>query len=237
MSYISVDAITINSIDAQDRDRYVLLFTDKFGKLNVKFKSVRSANSRRVGLTQDFTLERILLYKKGTSYIATEATLIKDFPIAKTSSSKIFVLLYIKELMMLFVPFEQEDIGLFNFLIEILSLLNQSEEALDNAILLTFLFKFFEKIGYPIAFNGNYDKMTYFSLSTAGFNDKEGIPIKKEVVEEAYFLAHMKNYENIAPIKHYDELIELLNYYVKEKFEVKDEFDRFLASLRELYAR
>jgi len=64
MSYISVDAITINSIDAQDRDRYVLLFTDKFGKLNVKFKSVRSANSRRVGLTQDFTLERILLYKK-----------------------------------------------------------------------------------------------------------------------------------------------------------------------------
>jgi len=47
----------------------------------------------------------------------------------------------------------------------------------------------------------------------------------------------MKNYENIAPIKHYDELIELLNYYIKEKFEVKDEFDRFLASLRELYAR
>jgi len=40
--------------------------------------------------------------------------------------------------MMLLVPFEQEDIGLFNFLIEILSLLNQSEEVLDNAILFNF---------------------------------------------------------------------------------------------------
>jgi len=30
--------------------------------------------------------------------------------------------------MMLLVPFEQEDIGLFNFIVEILSLLDQSEE-------------------------------------------------------------------------------------------------------------
>ncbi|MEF3245528.1 MAG: DNA repair protein RecO [Caldisericaceae bacterium] len=226
MSYIRVSGITINSIDSKDFDKYVVLLTDKFGKITAKFKSVRKTTSKRIGLTEEFALEDLLLYKKGNYYIVTEAVLKKDYANSKANFSKVIILLYMKKLILDAFPYEQEDVNLYNFVIDFLEDLEESNEALNYEYLAFFILKFLKFMGFSIDLKGNIDDIKFFSIDNDGFNTISGIPVRREVIDEFLTLSTLKDTEEIKKCYHIKEILDLVLEYARVKLEL-NEFDSF----------
>lgn len=235
MGYISVSGLTIASFDTKDADRYVLMLTDKLGKINIKFKSVRTSTSKRSGYTDPFVFEKLQLYKKGKTYIATEVEMLKNFEKAKYNLSKIWVLLYIKELISLLLPYEEENVQILNLTLETLDFLDSTENEYDELTLLYFIFHLLKFIGTPIKFLLGTNNSIFFSIENDGFNLQSGFPVKKEVYSEAFLISNM-NHPTPFKITQGKQILDLLNYYIVNKFEL-EEYQKFLESIKNVNVR
>jgi len=233
MSYFKVSGITIDSFESRDFDKYVVIFTDKLGKINVKFKSVRKLTSRRIGLTQEFTIEKLLLYKKGNTFIATEVSLVKDFPNIKGSFQKMFVLLFMKKLLTTVIPMEQEDMQLYSFLEEFLEGFEVANESLSIEFLIYFLIKFLKLAGFPITFEGNINELDFSKSNEGKLVKISGIPVEYEVFEDFYFLNKIDVTSDIRAVRNKSKMLDILNMHIKEKFELED-YDKFVESIEKI---
>lgn len=234
MGYLSILGLTINSVSTRENDKYLLYLTDKFGKISVKFRSVRSITSKRIGYTEEFVLEKVLLYKKGNTFVATEVSFVKDFPLLKSNFSKMLVLLYIKELLILFLPFEEEEPQMFKFLLNTLDFLDANSEELSQSVLLYFMLRFLKFIGYPINIPTNLKDRIFFSSEENGFNSVGGFPINQEVYKEALLINNLSDINEIRkPFNYVKDILDLVNYYIINKFESK-EYEKFLESIKKI---
>ncbi len=212
MGYVKLLAITLGEYETIDKSKNIILLTDKRGKIKVKFKSAKSNSSKRSGYTYDFVLEKILVYKKNERYIATEVELIDAFENAKSTLEKIRCLLYMKELIIIFLGDEQSEEEIFDLLRVSLDLVNKGANELS--ILLYFIFNFYKFIGLPITPPPRKYEQIFFSPEKGGFNEIKGFPVKKEVakqIEKFYSLniMELQNYDNL----YFDEIMKLVNMY------------------------
>lgn len=212
MGYVKLLAITLGEYETLDKSKNIISLTDKLGKINIKFKSAKSNSSKRSGYTYDFVLEKILLYKKNERYIATEVELIDAFENAKSTLDKIRCLLYMKELIIIFLGEEQSEEEIFNLLRVSLDLLNKGANEMN--VLLYFIFNFYKFIGLPITPPQTESEQIFFSPEKGGFNETKGLPVKKEVanqIEKFYSLniIELQNYDNL----YFNEIMKLLNIY------------------------
>ncbi|BAL80963.1 DNA repair protein RecO [Caldisericum exile] len=235
MGYININGLTITSFDTKETDRYVVMLTDKLGKINVKFKSVRTSTSKRSGYTDSFVYEKVQLYKKGNTYIATEIEMLDDFRDAKNDLSKMVVLLYIKELLLLLLPYEEENMEILDLTLKTLSFLSSVEPVYSKVALLYYMFHFMKLLGSPINFLQEHPKVIYFSFENNGFNENSGFTVDAVVYEESLLLNKMAYPEKLNIVK-FNEILDLLNYYIIQKFEL-DEYKKFLESVKTLSVR
>jgi|GEM_PF-869583 len=213
MGYISVSGITLGSFESNTKDKSVIVLTDKIGKLRVRFKAVKSASSKRSGYAYDFVFEKILLYKKQDFYTATEARLINSFNGAKSSFKKANILNYFRELLIILLPYEQPDYNVFKLFLNTLTLLNN--EANENLVLCYFTFNLLSFLGYPIKLPVNKNATIFFSPEKGGFNNESGIVVNMGIVKEIEkFLSLNIIKEPKYEIKHFDEILRLLNLFV-----------------------
>lgn len=212
MGYVKLLAITLGEYETLDKSKNIISLTDKLGRIKIKFKSAKSNSSKRSGYTYDFVLEKILLYKKNERYIATEVELIDAFENAKSTLDKIRCLLYMKELIIIFLGEGQGEEEIFNLLRVSLDLLNKGANEMN--ILLYFIFNFYKFIGLPITPPQTEYEQIFFSPEKGGFNGTIGLPVKKEVanqIEKFYSLniIELQNYDNL----YFNEIMKLLNIY------------------------
>jgi hypothetical protein len=221
MGYLNIKGITINATNAYEKDRYITYFTDKLGKINVKLKSVRNIASRRIGYTEEFLLEKVLIYRKGNTFIATEISLIENFRGAKEDFIKSIALLYIKELIVLFVPYEQEEIGIFRLLIDTLTSIEVKDREFSYTLLAFFMCHFLKLIGYPIP------------LSMKGIME-HNLTSNVDILKDIESLSALDSPLKITkPSLFAKESIDVINFYIMQQFEEKA-YLKFLEQIKKL---
>lgn len=211
MGYIPIKGITIAVHPYKEKDRIIVLFSDELGKIKASMRSVRSLNSKRSGLSDEFLYEKILIYQKGNRFTITDVDLLDAFVEARSKIENYKVLLYVKELVILLVPYEQPDHRIFNLILDTLRTLDTTKNA--YALLISFILHLLKYAGIPIKLPGNESSTYYFLPEMGGFNVSKGIPVDKNIIDEITLL-----YE--APIKdafsvqNEEAILKLLNDFI-----------------------
>jgi DNA repair protein RecO len=231
MGYVSVRGITIHSIPYKEKDKILIIFTDKLGKIRAKMRSVRSSNSKRSGLGDEFLYETMLLYKKGSYYTVTEVKLNSAFLNAKSNMESYFLFSYIKELIVLLTGYEQSDMRIFNLVLDVLLYADYGLPV--KTLTLYFVLHFLLYSGNPIQLvPENFYGEVYFSPKEDGFNYKEGVSVNREYVETVRYL-YNTDIAKIHKVKNESNILELLNNFIYYHTESKHFLD-FLETIRKL---
>ncbi len=211
MGYISLKGIIISSAPYKEKDRILTIFTDQMGKIRAKIRSVRSTNSKRSGLSDEFLYEKLMLYRKRDFFTITEAELLSAFLEAKSHIENYTALLYIKELVTLFTSYEQEDMRIFNLLLNVLYALREKD--LSDVATVYFILHFLRYSGNPIKLTNATSNKIFFNAKEGGFTNDEGIRVKKEVMEEIALL-YSQDVNEIEPTKNERLILDLLNNFI-----------------------
>lgn len=230
MGYISVKGITISSYPHKERDRVVIFFSDELGKIKANMRSVRSGDSKRSGLSDEFLYEKILLYQKNNWFTVTDVTLIDAFVKAKSNIDNYKVFSYIRELVILLVPFEQPDTQIFDLILDTIKML----ELIDapDTILASFILHFLKYTGFPVKLPKEVRDTYYFHPETGGFNNFKGTTVDQETVKEIIFLASTP-IKNINPVDNAKIILRLLNNFIIYHAD-SSHFNKFLETIEKL---
>jgi len=211
MGYFYTRGIIINTEPLNEKDKIATLITKELGKIKVKFKSVRSSKSKRSGVSEDFIYEDILLYKKQNFFIATEVSLIDSYMELKKSVEDYKILTYIKEILLILLPYEQADPEIFNLLVIVLNCLKDSK--FKNSATIYFCMRLFKLLGTPILLPDFVDGDYYFSPEKGGFNKKNGIKVDSSIVKDFLKIYNSKpcEFEEVLDV---ESMFNLINNFV-----------------------
>jgi recombinational DNA repair protein (RecF pathway) len=224
MGYFYAQGIIINSEPLREKDKSVVFITDNFGKIKVKFRSVRSSKSKRSGTSEDFIYQKILLYRKQNFYTATETSLIDSYSELKNSLEGYKILMFIKELLLILLPYEQPDLSIFNLLVATLDCLKFT--IFKNSATIYFCMHLFKFLGFPILLPETVQGDYFFSPERGGFNKINGEKVKKVVLEDfiKIYCAEPCNFTEVAD---FDGMYRLINAFVVYNSD-SEHFKRFL---------
>ena len=211
MGYVALKGIVISTRPYREKDRILTIFTDQLGKIRAKMRSVRSANSKRSGLSDEFIYQKFLLYRKGDFFTITETELISAFIEAKSHIENYLTFLYIKELATLFTSFEQEDIRIFNLILETLNFLRR--DGVSEVATVYFILHFLRYLGNPIKTINTENGDIFFDASEGGFTLKEGIKVKREIMDEIVVL-YDNDIKDITQSGNEKLILNLLNNFI-----------------------
>ncbi len=231
MGYVPLKGVVISSIPHREKDKILIIFTDKLGKIRAKIRSVRSANSKRSGFADDFLLEKFLLYKKGDYYSVAETTLISAFSGAKSNIESYYALLYIKELVLLFTSYEDSDLRIFNLLVEVLYALSQGKP--PKPVLIYFILKFLKYSGNEVLSGNKNQSRYFFDPEKGGFTETGGTQVSAAAASEMKFLSESDIFEIRGESGYEGEILELLNRFILYHTDSKH-FSRFLETIKKL---
>ena len=211
MGYVSVRGITIHSIPYKDKDKILIIFTDKLGKIRAKIRSVRSASSKRSGLGDEFLYETMLLYRKSGYYTITEVTLNSAFLNAKSNLESYILFAYIRELVVLLTGYEQSDARLFNLILNTLQYADMEYPV--KTLTVYFILHFLRISGNPVnILNKKFDHL-YFSPEKDGFNLVEGALVDGSYMEIVRYLYSI-DLKDLKEVNNAAEILELLNNFI-----------------------
>ncbi len=230
MGYISIEGITISSYPHKEKDRVVIIFSEQLGKIQAQMRSVRSSNSKRSGLSDEFIYEKILLYKKNNWFTATDVTLIDAFVEAKSNIDNYKVFSYIRELVILLTPFEQPDKRIFDLILDTIKMLELTNA--PDTVLVAFILHFLKYIGFPVQLPNKIKDSHYFLPESGGFNNFKGITVEQAVVKEIVFLANTP-IKNINPVDSTKIILRLLNNFIVYHAD-SGHFIKFLETIQKL---
>jgi len=230
MGYIPIKGITISSYPYKEKDRVIIIFSDKLGKIKAIIRSVRSLNSKRSGLSDEFLYEKILIYQKRNRFTITDVSLIDAFVEARAKIENYKVLLYIKELIILLTPYEQPDNKIFSLILNTLSTLESTDN--PDTLLISFILYLLKYVGYPVKLPETSANIYYFFPELGGFNNIKGITVSKEVANEIVLLSQtpVKNTISIHDAK---TILKLLNDFIAYHADSKH-FEKFLETIEKL---
>ncbi len=233
MGYVPLKGIVVSSKPYREKDKILVIFTDKLGKIRAKIRSVRSGNSKRSGFADDFLYEELLLYKKSGYYSITEAKLLSAFLDAKLVPENYFTLLYIKELILLFTPYEQQDMRIFNLLKNTLSAL--SEPSMAKTFTVFFILRFLEYSGNPVLVASEGKGEIYFNPEKGGFSRSAegGISVSEELAYEVKAVSRSEINDLHSPLLFQEQIIDLLNRFIAYHTGSKH-FLKFLETIKKL---
>ena len=72
-------ALVIRTVDINESDRLITVFTDRLGVVSVMARGARSLKSRKMSSTMQFCYSRLVLQQRGERYYLKECELIENF--------------------------------------------------------------------------------------------------------------------------------------------------------------
>lgn len=133
-----------------EADRIFSIFTEDFGKLEIRARAIRKITSKlRTGIDK-FCLSEVEFIQGKNYKTLTDATAIKRFNSAPQSVEKLIIFNKIANVLDNFIKGQERDEAIFNLIGEIFEKLNNRQLTVNNQQLLYFYFfwNFFSELGY-----------------------------------------------------------------------------------------
>ena len=208
MKFFDNNGIVINKKDFGEADRYITIFTETFGKIDVLVKGIRKSKKREQSSTDILSLSKFTFYKKGENFILSNLSTIDSFREIKENIDVLELGLYIVSILNMILVDNNRKRELFILTLKSLNFLKNSNNKRNNYILIAFyLFKVIKDEGLEFS-NGegyyfSFEKTTFLSEATEGsfkvsLNEKEIIEKflnrkVKDAIKKEYSLEEIKN--------------------------------------------
>lgn len=208
MKFFDSNGIVINKKDFGEADRYITIFTETFGKVNVLVKGIRKSKKREQSSTDILTLTKFTFYKKGENFILSNLSTIDSFSEIKENIDVLGIGLYITSILNSILVDNNRKKELFSLTLKSLNFLKSSNDERKNYILTAFyLFKVIKDEGLGFSTGEgccfSFERSTFSLEGTEGFfkvslKEKEIVEKflnekVKSIIEEEYSIKEIKN--------------------------------------------
>jgi len=124
--------IVLKSLNFDEADKILVIFTERFGKIRAIAKGVRKIKSKLAGSLEPFMILDLQLHEGKTFYIITGSVIINEFPNLHENLKNISKIFYLGELIDKFSGEGEKNNEVFDLFAKILEL----SEKCDNDILI-----------------------------------------------------------------------------------------------------
>ena len=172
MKFLSSDGIVINKRDTGEADRYLTLFTPRYGKVNLYIKGIRKSKKRDRNAADVLSLSKFIFYKKSENMIVSSFDLNDPFMGIRMDMEKINIAMYLLSVLNFTIVENQRNSYLYNIFYKTLKYLEESEEKSKKYLIICyFLSKIIDEegIGFHLS-EGNYfdiEKSKFFTERTS----------------------------------------------------------------------
>ena len=242
------EGIILKSIEFEEADKIVTVYTKKFGKITAIAKGVRKTKSK-FGSSLEILTHSIFLFYKGRNIdIVSQTEILESFFLASKEVIKFAFAANCVEVVNKLTEEREINIDLFNLLKEVLHYLRESND--PKLLTLSFKWQTISTLGYRPALNQCYrcnkniedQKEMHFNIGEGGFVCNNCIAEDKEerIKVSLYFLKLLRKIlitplstisNATIPVKRIEELEKITNIYVSYHSEKSFKTDRFLKSL------
>ena len=171
MKFLSSDGIVINKRDTGEADRYLTLFTPRYGKVSLYIKGIRKSKKRDRNAADVLSLSKFIFYKKNENMIVSNFDLKDPFTGIRADMEKINIAMYLLSVLNFTIVENQRSYYLYNVFYKTLKYLEESQEKSKKYLLICyFLSKIVDEEGIVFHFSeGNY-----FDIEKSGFFTERG---------------------------------------------------------------
>lgn len=187
MKFFDCKGIVINKKDFGEADRYITIFTENFGKMDILVKGIRKSKKREQSSADILTLSKFTFYKKGENFVLSNLATLDSYSEIKENIDNLGIALYIIAILNGILVENNRKKELFALTEKSLNFLKNSTDERKNYILTAFyLNKVIKDEGLGF-FNG---EGLYFSFEKNKFlNEEEEYSFKvtkeeKEIIEK-----------------------------------------------------
>jgi DNA repair protein RecO (recombination protein O) len=193
-----MQGIILNKFNYRENDRLFIIFTDKFGKIEVLARGVKKIKSKMAPHLVPFSIVRLTIIPGKNYYQLIGAEIFKNFLNLKENLVRIVLASYCLEVVDQLTKIGQNDLRIMKLLFELFEILNRKEKVgfLKLRYLIgIFVFKFLSYLGFApeLFFCTNcrkeilLDQNNFFNIKRGGLvcEDcrKEGILVSKESIK------------------------------------------------------
>lgn len=171
MKFFDCKGLVINKRDFGEADRYISIFTESFGKIDVLVKGIRKSKKREQSSADVLTLSKFTFYKKGESFILSNLMTLDSYSEIKSDIDNLGFALYIMAVLNLVLVDNNRKKELFALTEKSLNFLKTSNDERKNYILTAFYLNKLikdEGLGFSIG------EGLYFSFDKNRFVTEEG---------------------------------------------------------------
>ena len=148
---VETDSVVLHAIDYGDTSKIVTLYTQRYGKIKVIAKGVRSQKNKFGSSLEPMTISSVVLYKKEQRDLHLLSKSEIRIPLSKLQSDaeRMFTSLALVELVNMVMHDEEENGVIYALLTEALQTIDASSQNRVN-VLLSFMLKLFTQFGFGI---------------------------------------------------------------------------------------
>ena len=157
--------IVIKKKDLKDADRLLTIYTQNFGKIIVKAKSVKKSQSKLKGHLELFVYNHLMIAHGKSLDVIINAETIKNYFFMRSNLFHISAAYYFAELIDKLIAEPQKDKNIWNLLISSLNCLNKQKTDI-NSLVSSFELKLLKYLGYDL--NSKEQKPLTFIQHTLG---------------------------------------------------------------------
>lgn len=138
--FYKTEAVIIKSINLKEADKFLTVYTSKFGKINAVAKGVRKTKSKFGSSMEFLTHSKLLLYKKYNNdvYLVTQNEIINSFYEIRKNLGKFSAAAYVAELIDKFVEPNESNDELWVLMLKTLSFFREEAKKEYMELLLRF---------------------------------------------------------------------------------------------------
>jgi len=168
MKFLSSEGIVINKRDTGEADRYLTLFTPRYGRMDLYIKGIRKSKKRDRNAADVLSLSKFIFYKKNENFIVSNFDLKDPFMGIRGDIEKVNVAMYLLSVLNFTIIENQRNSYLYNIFKKTLKYLEETEERSKKYLIICyFLSKIIDEegIGFQLS-EGNYfdiEKSKFFT--------------------------------------------------------------------------
>lgn len=154
MNFLKTKGIVIKKNDFGEADRYITIFSEEYGKLELFIKGIRKSKKRNQSSADLLTLSEFTFYKKNNSLILSSIDSIEYFYDIKNNLEKLEIASYILSIVNEIVLYGEQKKEFFQRLKKALEFVTKNEDYYNYVMLLRMINWIIKNEGYNILIEG-----------------------------------------------------------------------------------